>query len=130
MYFLYFAEYACVVPFFYYAPPVVCVALVAHLGDKAALCCYFPEFARLPYCADEGLLAEYVLAGFERPCGYRKVHVVGGGDCNAVDFLVHLVEHAAEIPKFWRVGIFFCSSRNSCVVNVAQRANSRLRAFF
>ena len=75
------------------------MALVAHLGHDLVLFGGLRQRSGLIDVVREGLFAERVLAILDGPHGGRGVVVVGRGDEDYVDLLVHLVEHLAVVEE-------------------------------
>jgi hypothetical protein len=78
----------------------VAAALVSDLQQSSGLALSADHVLSGLDAVGHHLLAIDILAGFETQPGKRRVHPVGGGDDDAVQFLAHLFEHllhAAEL---------------------------------
>ena len=95
-------------------------ALVAHLGGKLVLPGEVAHGARLPDGLSEWLLAEDVLFGLHGHDACHAVDVVGGGNGDAVDLVVHLLEHDAEVLVVLRLGMALFDFVDVVGVDVAE----------
>ena len=81
------------------------VPLVAHLRDDLVLLGGLHQLADLVDRVRQRLLAVDVLAALDGGHGGHRVGMVGRGDDDRVDLLVHLVEHLAEVAELLGLGI-------------------------
>jgi len=101
-------------------------ALVAHLGGDLLLLRRLAHPARFVDAAGHRFLDEGVLAGLHRGHTGDGVGMVRRGDDDAVDLLLHLVEHLAEIVERGDVGVFPAGRLRLAVVHVAEGHDVRL----
>ena len=78
---------------------IIRMSLVSHLRDHFVAVLGLHQRPALPNIVSKGLLGVNVNSSLHGCHGRRKVRVIWRGDDHRIDFLVHLVQHDAEVVE-------------------------------
>ena len=95
--------------------------LIAHLRGNLGFLGGKPQMTRFVHVMSQRLLGVHMLAQLDRLHRRHRMRMVGRGDGYRVDFLVHLIEHLAEIGVLLGLGMAHRLGLKALLVNVANR---------